>query len=152
MSSWGDGADAESSGGSERQLKSSSASAITAMRVPTLIAFEPSPCYVTRPISLEDATSRFCPGWVHTVILAITPSSCASTSICALSVSTSSSTSPAEKESPVDGVRSQFTLNVRGKLEASQSSCDAHSVPSLTFQLAIFPSVIVGDKAGIVKF
>ena len=54
------------------------------------------------------------------MIFASTPSSCASTSIVALSVSISTSTSPA-----------------------------ANVSPSLSFQLAMPPSVIVGDIAGI---
>ena len=81
-----------------------------------------------------------CPTEIHTVILATIPSSCASTSICALSVSISNKTSPVEKVSPF----TQFNQLV-GNLQSTYS-------PSLTFQLAMLPSVIVGDMAGMVKF
>lgn len=105
------------SGGISRDDMSSPASAMTAMRVPTLTPFEPPSVYVTCQLFL---TSNLRHG--HTMILAMMPSSCASTSICALSVSTSSSASPA-----------------------------TNSSPSLTFHDAMFPSVIVGDSAGMVK-
>ena len=95
------GAALDSSGGISRELMSSPASARTAILDPTCTPFVPST-------------------WM---IFAIIPSSWASTSIVALSVSISSRTSPVENESP-----------------------------SFTFQLAMFPSVIVGDIAGMVKF
>lgn len=90
----------ESSGGISRLDMSSPSSARTAIRVPTLTFLLPS----------------------GAKILAMIPSSCASTSMVALSVSISRSTSPVEKESP-----------------------------SFTFQDEMLPSVIVGDIAGIVK-
>ena len=90
-----------SSGGWISRLDMSSpSSAMTAIRVPTWTFLLPS----------------------GAKILAMIPSSCASTSMVALSVSISRSTSPVEKESP-----------------------------SFTFQDAMLPSVIVGDMAGIVK-
>ena len=46
VSSCGDGVDAESSVGRESVLRSSSGSAVTAMRVPTLTLLEPSGCYM----------------------------------------------------------------------------------------------------------
>lgn len=79
-----------------------------------------------------------------TVILAILPSSCASTSIWALSVSISRRTSPVEKESPARSDMS--TIHSMGSWPLTDC------LPSLTFQLAMFPSVIVGDIAGIVNF
>ena len=72
------------------------------------------------------------------------PSSCASTSIWALSVSISSKTSPVEKESPANRLMS-FDVRLH-------TVFPMFSIPSLTFQVAMFPSVIVGDMAGIVKF
>ena len=81
----------------------------------------------------------------RTIIFAIFPSSCASTSIWALSVSISSKTSPVENESPVDPLMS-LTIHRLHKVFL------AFPLPSFTFQLAMFPSVIVGDIAGIVKF
>ena len=82
----------------------------------------------------------------HTIIFAIFPSSCASTSICALSVSISSNTSPVANESPS---HKMISLD---NVYSEQTVCQAFPSPSLTFQLAMFPSVIVGDIAGIVKF
>lgn len=91
------GDDFGSSAGSERLLRSSSVSAMIAIRMPTLTLLEPSGCY-TWQISLEvQGAVAHSP---LTIILAICPSSCASTSIWALSVSISRSTSPVEKESP----------------------------------------------------
>lgn len=58
-----------------------------------------------RSVSLlpfESAHSSCRGSLIHTIILARMPSSWASTSICALSVSISRSTSPAEKESPIE--------------------------------------------------
>ena len=51
-SSCGEGLGADSSAGMDRVLKSSSASAMTAIRVPTLTPFAPSFCYVGRGLSL----------------------------------------------------------------------------------------------------
>ena len=90
----------ESSDGISRLDMSSPSSAMTAIRVPTWTLLLPS--------------------WAK--IFAMIPSSCASTSMVALSVSISRSTSPVEKASP-----------------------------SFTFQEEMLPSVIVGDMAGIVK-
>ena len=50
-SSCGDGLGADSSARMERVLRSSSASAMTAIRVPTFIPFAPSFCYIQREFS-----------------------------------------------------------------------------------------------------
>lgn len=50
-SSWGDGLGADCSVGRESVLRSSSASAMTAMRVPTLTPFAPSFCYIRTALS-----------------------------------------------------------------------------------------------------
>ena len=89
------------SAGISRVLMSSPSSAVTAILSPTLTPLVSLPC----------------------MILTMIPSSCASTSMVALSVSISRSTSPAEKDSP-----------------------------SLILQLAMLPSVMVGERAGMVKF
>lgn len=68
----------ESSSGKERLLRLSSVSAMTAIRVPTLTPLEPPGCCTSR-LSLQDFAIE--PPWAPTVILAICPSSCASTSI-----------------------------------------------------------------------
>ena len=67
-----------SSTGRERLLRSSSGSAITAIRVPTLIPFDPCGCYIwIMSIPYVASTWRD----LLTIILAILPSSWASTSI-----------------------------------------------------------------------
>ena len=86
-----------SSAGRERLGRSSSASARTAILVPTLMPLAPSACCSTIQRIAEELPIV---GMKLTIIFANLPSSWASTSIVALSVSISSSTSPGAKESP----------------------------------------------------
>ena len=111
--------------------RSSPSSPMMAMGVPTAIDLAPSFCYkgsandrATRSevvlTGRQSQAAVLTEGCTLTMILANTPSSWASTSIVALSVSISTKTSPAAKVSP-----------------------------SFFFHEAIPPSVMVGDMAGM---
>ena len=97
-SAFGEGAGAGSSAGRDNVLRSSLVSANTAIRVPTFTPFDPASC--CHPIILSTSPQMQLGCERSTVIFAIIPSSCASTSIWALSVSISKRTSPVEKDSP----------------------------------------------------